>query len=58
MLNYERPTEKLHFETSKHNSDSRQPTLHKVTEVIIGLKNNRSPGEDGLIAEIWKLYQK
>lgn len=55
LLNCEPPLEQLDFEKPPSNPDSKPPSLREVKEIINSLKNNKSPGEDGIIAEIWKL---
>lgn len=49
------PIEKLQFENTTPNPDSTPPSLTEIREIIKQLKNNRAPGEDGIIAEFWKL---
>lgn len=55
LLNTEPPMEELMKETSTYNPDSEPSTLDEVKEIIKLLKNRRAPGEDGIIAKIWKL---
>lgn len=37
------------------NLDSKPPTIKQTEDTIHYLKNNRSPAEDGIIVELWKL---
>lgn len=55
LLNGEEPGERLGAENiSQENPDSQPPTLNEIKRIIKELKNNKAPGEDGIIAEMWK----
>lgn len=55
LLNCTKPTQKLQFKKPEPNLDSKPPTKEEIVNIIKSLRNNRAPGEDELISEIWKL---
>lgn len=55
LLNTDPPTNTLHTDTPECNPDSEPPSRQEIEESIKSLKNNKAPGEDGIIAELWKL---
>lgn len=55
LLNCDPPNAKLSFVNPIPNPDSEPPTLYEIKNIIHLLKNGRAPGEDGIIAELWKL---
>lgn len=55
LLNCEKPQGKLSFKFTTQNPDSEPPEREEIKSIINSLKNNKASGEDGIIAELWKL---
>lgn len=55
LLNCDEPKQRLSFETNKNpNAESEPPTDKEIQVIIKTLKNNKAPGEDGIMAEMLK----
>jgi Reverse transcriptase (RNA-dependent DNA polymerase). len=56
LLNCDAPRDKLEIEKNPiQNVDSEPPDEVEVRKVINSLKNNKASGEDGVVAELWKI---
>ncbi|KAI5734809.1 hypothetical protein M8J77_010675 [Diaphorina citri] len=55
LLNCEEPTQKFAAVRQTITSEnSLPPNTEELAVIIDGMKNEKSPGEDGIVAEIWK----
>ena len=49
------PKDKFTFDIQNPTQpDSKPPTIGEIKEIIKQLKNNKAPGEDNIVAELWK----
>lgn len=56
LLNCEEPIERLQFQKpQEENRPSDPPNIQEIDNIIKSLKNNKTPGEDGIVAEMWKI---